>query len=490
MCAIGPVLPPRGAAGPYLSNSYAVQVVSRLERAVRTGAVDDWTGAQKANLVARILGGELTVQTACERHSLTPERIREWVLTYRRSAREALDAQLSQALARQGIDTEDLNAAEFSGPLADIPVAELLQTVALGRKDAVIVVSHRAEESRIWCVAGQIVDAESGRLTGELAVYRILGIDAGQLQGDFRAVQRVRVVHASTQALLLEAARHKDESALLLDALGDPATIYVPAPRALAAGAATDPALLGVLRQFNPGCTVEQVLGASERGDLETLSAISTLIQQRYLVPDEALTLVRQTLKPAQPTAELTSVGSLIAHARSGAAPERSLSVFQGAGLGLVLLTSFALMLWAFGMHRFTRSAPAAASRPDAVVALPPPAASLEASPPAQIVPDTPAAIPAPATPQQPAEANAPHRPTPVAGDATAPAGTSTASLRRPDGKPAPQRASRVSRRAAAPAPTPPVVSPKIPAAEAPAPAPAAAIESAPERQPSIQLID
>jgi hypothetical protein len=445
--------------------------------------VDDWTGAQKANLVARILGGELTVKAACERHSLTPERIREWVLTYRRSAREALDVQLTEALARQGIDTEDLNAAEFSGPLADIPAAELLQTVALGRKDAVIVVSHGAEESRIWCVAGQIVDAESGRLTGELAVYRILGIDAGHIQGDFRAVQRVRVVHASPQALLLEAARRKDESALLLAGLGDPATIFVPAPRALAAEAETAPALLGVLRQFNPGCTVGQVLESSDRGDLETLSAISTLLEQRYLVPDQALTVARLTLKPAQPTSEPSQVNSLMAHAKTGAAPpERSMGWLQGTGLGLVLLTSFGLVLWAFGMHRFTRLAPSSAARPERVVALPPPIAPLEApkaspvyDPPPSPVADTP--VPSPVSDPSPSS--------PLAADAPQSQSSPTAASRRPGTKPASPGPGRASRRAAAAAPPAPVVTP--PGTPAPAPP---AVQSAPQRQPGIQQIE
>lgn len=455
--------------------------------------MDDWTDAQKASLVARILSGELTVKAACERHSLSPERIRDWVMTYRRSAREALDVQLSQALARQGMDADDLNAAEFSGPLTDIPVPELLQTVALGRKDAVLVVSHAGQESRIWCVGGEIVDAESGRLTGELAVYRILGIEQGQLLADFRSVQRVRVVHASTSSLLLEAARRKDEAAMLLARLGAPEMVYVPAPPALAPAQGAEPALLQVLRLFNPGCTIEQVLASSDRGDLETLQAISRLLEGGYVVADELLTQGRKTHPPAEPSTELSSISSLLAHARTGT-PERSMSVAQGAALALVLVTSFALVLWAFGRHRWAASPAPALGSPSAVspALLPvPPLVQVEALPRAQPEPTPPSVEPTPASAEpQPPTGEPQSIPTP---EAAAPAPPVAAES--PPAPRAPEKARRAPSRSRA-ARRDPVSKPLAPASAPPDPSPldtpplAPVIEIIPEREPQIQVLD
>ena len=78
-----------------------------------------------------------------------------------------------------------------------------------------MIIVHAEQTSRIWCADGKIVDAESGCLTGELACHRIWGLDAGELRADFRPVRRARSIQSSTPGLMLEAARRKDECAML-----------------------------------------------------------------------------------------------------------------------------------------------------------------------------------------------------------------------------------------------------------------------------------
>ncbi|MEO8183863.1 MAG: DUF4388 domain-containing protein [Deltaproteobacteria bacterium] len=289
---------------------------------MRTDSWEDWTETQQTSLVAKILSSELTVKDACERHALSPELIREWVLRYRRSARAAFDDQLSQTLASQGIDAADLHAAEFTGALADIPISDLLQTLALARKDGVITVSHRGEESRIWCLAGDIVDAESGRLTGVHAVYRILSLEHGQVRADFRSVQRMRVVRASMPALLLDALHRKDQSAPLRQRLGDEGVVYCQSTLALTSALPVEAEELNTLRLFAEGCTIDQALANSGRGGLETLQAVVHLADQGYLLANELLTRSRMSLPPPEPVAGAGLASNLLAHVVSGT-PER-----------------------------------------------------------------------------------------------------------------------------------------------------------------------
>src|SRR4051812_40378066 len=147
---------------------------------------------QKSSLVERIIRGELTPEQAQQRHGLSRAELKDWVRIYRREARRAFDDRVKSVLSTQGIDIGDLSAAEFSGNVEDMSVAELLQTIQLGRKDAEIRIERDRELSYIWCLDGQVVDAEANELRGAPAVYRLLSIEHGRIQADFSPVQRAR----------------------------------------------------------------------------------------------------------------------------------------------------------------------------------------------------------------------------------------------------------------------------------------------------------
>src|SRR5262245_14342659 len=162
------------------------------------------TDEQKAALVDRILRGELTADEACREHGLTDAELKEWVGAYRRTTRQAMEDQLSAALSARGLPQADTPISEFSGSLDSMALAELIQTVEYGRKDAQIRVDHDGEQSQIWCEQGEVVDARSGRLAGSAAFYRLMSLRRGRVFAHFSRAARARTIHASTPALLLE----------------------------------------------------------------------------------------------------------------------------------------------------------------------------------------------------------------------------------------------------------------------------------------------
>ncbi|HEU4583078.1 MAG TPA: DUF4388 domain-containing protein [Polyangiaceae bacterium] len=175
-------------------------------------------------------------------------------------------------------------AAQFAGALEELSVADLIQILQLAAKSAAVLVTHDGGESRLWCSAGEIVDAESGRLRGEAAVYRILGFERGYMSADLRPAERPRSIFAGTQRLLLEAARRKDESLGLLQKLGAPDRAY-----RLPDGHKADPLglsaqQLGLLHSFIEPRSVGEVLEASELGDFETLTALACWVESGHLV--------------------------------------------------------------------------------------------------------------------------------------------------------------------------------------------------------------
>lgn len=243
---------------------------------------ESWDEPRQAALIAQIMNAELSLSAACERHELSPETVRKWVPVFRLRTLQALDDKLQQTSLIHSVNADGFANAIYSGTLEDIPLADLMQTCQMGAKDAVITVTSGSEQSSIWCHKGVVVDAESGKLRGEAAVYRILDLEHGQVAVDFRHEPRERTIEATYFVLLLESARHKDECKRLLDQLDGAFATYSPAPGAL--GAETTLTDREVLDLCDGDRTIAGVLAASERSDLDTLTTFASLVARGYLV--------------------------------------------------------------------------------------------------------------------------------------------------------------------------------------------------------------
>ena len=246
------------------------------------GSRADWDDQRKSALFADIVNRRLSLDQACERHALGKSEVQEWLRRFRRSALAQFDESLKQTLIDQGASAAALRAAEFIGTLDDISIADLLQTIQIAGKDAVITISENGVESHLWCAAGAVIDAESGVLVGEKAVHRLLSIERGTMLADLHPVSRTRRIHTSTQRLLLESARRKDECARLRAKHGDDAQLYRVAEQG--ANRAPSEAELALSRFFDVPRSIRDVIAASDWGDLETVTALHTAIESGYLV--------------------------------------------------------------------------------------------------------------------------------------------------------------------------------------------------------------
>ena len=125
-------------------------------------------------------------------------------------------------------------AARFSGTLDDLGVADLIQIVQLLGKSARITVTRDGAESHLWCSEGELIDAESGSARGEAALCRDLSFEQGWLVAELQAVERARTIFGTSQQLLLEAARRKDEQVRRGERV-EPPVDSAPDPRRVAA---------------------------------------------------------------------------------------------------------------------------------------------------------------------------------------------------------------------------------------------------------------
>ncbi|MEO8185404.1 MAG: DUF4388 domain-containing protein [Deltaproteobacteria bacterium] len=187
------------------------------------------------------------------------------------------------ALAAERNQISELPAALFTGALTELGLADVVQILQWLRRSAIIRITRDELESHIWCESGEIIDAESGRLRGEAAVYRALNFEQGTLFAELRPSQRARTIFAPTHRLVLEAARRKDVSVALRRALGDEHR------RCRCAGKRTPPGLrteeLALLRSFSVARSAHDAMQSSELGDFETLRLLARWIQTGDLIP-------------------------------------------------------------------------------------------------------------------------------------------------------------------------------------------------------------
>ncbi|HSM92787.1 MAG TPA: DUF4388 domain-containing protein, partial [Anaeromyxobacteraceae bacterium] len=106
---------------------------------------------------------------------------------------------------------------EIEGNLAQIPLVDLLQILAVNRKTGRLTVEREGEKAEIALHEGRVVDAQMGAVVGEKALWRLLTRREGQFAfvpgGAGGAGDRI---DRKVEELVLEGLRQADELARLL----------------------------------------------------------------------------------------------------------------------------------------------------------------------------------------------------------------------------------------------------------------------------------
>ena len=174
----------------------------------------------------------------------------------------------------------------FTGSTQDMAVIDLLQTFEVSRKSGVVNLRGGAHEARIYFRDGKVVDADLGRLRGEEAIYRALIWNEASFEVEFRPIANEDVIGGSTQATLMEGMRRVDEWGRLCEQLPPLSTVFQIDHRQLLERLNEIPdELNGILRLFDSGRSLADVVDDSPFEDLSTLSTITKLYFEGLLVP-------------------------------------------------------------------------------------------------------------------------------------------------------------------------------------------------------------
>ncbi|MCA9671979.1 MAG: DUF4388 domain-containing protein [Myxococcales bacterium] len=98
-----------------------------------------------------------------------------------------------------------------SGSLREMSLPDILQILSAGKKSGQLRLRFPDGSGEIYLDGGQVVNAVCGSLRGTKALYRLLPVDDGEFTLDPNAQIPERVIHQSTEALVLEAMRRFDE---------------------------------------------------------------------------------------------------------------------------------------------------------------------------------------------------------------------------------------------------------------------------------------
>lgn len=112
-------------------------------------------------------------------------------------------------------------AGDVRGRLSEMPLPDLLQSLASGNKSGVLHLSRSGRAGVIYIDQGRIIDAEFEDLTGKNAIYCLVNwcMEGGNFNFHSQKIDRDVVIKQSIQGILMEAMRRRDEENRLIEQL-------------------------------------------------------------------------------------------------------------------------------------------------------------------------------------------------------------------------------------------------------------------------------
>ena len=184
--------------------------------------------------------------------------------------------------------------AAFAGDLEKMSIGEVVQTIALTRKNGRLLVVNTGRRGEVYFQEGMVTYADVDRKKGEEAVYRLLAWKNGQFKFDSGVTAKTRNLQKSAEGLLMEGMRRIDEYNRLLDRFPSRETMFEAV--SVTEGDLT-PEELQVLNYVNQYAALMDVIDHSKFGDLKTLQILVKLYSgniiaiknQQTDTPEEAM---------------------------------------------------------------------------------------------------------------------------------------------------------------------------------------------------------
>ncbi len=171
------------------------------------------------------------------------------------------------------------DAREIEGGLSQLPLADLLQILSVNRRTGRLVLSNGHLRGEIHLANGRPVNARTGEVEGDKALFRLLSWKEGQFAfAPGQAPARTKIERSMEDALL-EGARQSDERERLTGNLPPLAQLFG-LSEAAAEPVEPHPVTAAVLDALQKPTSLSDVLDLVDAPDLDVLSAIGALIER------------------------------------------------------------------------------------------------------------------------------------------------------------------------------------------------------------------
>ncbi len=174
------------------------QLVEKLRGRPATMNVAVILLATKADIAER-----LNLERAVDEFVEKPFYLREAVQRIKRVIDKVALEKMARAAPADGA---------LRGSLSQMNVLDLMQSLEMGRKSCLLILTNERDRCEVYIVDGQIQHATYGAVKGDEAVYKVLAWEKGNFQIDFEGRSTEQTTTRSTQSLMMEGLRILDES--------------------------------------------------------------------------------------------------------------------------------------------------------------------------------------------------------------------------------------------------------------------------------------
>ncbi len=167
---------------------------------------------------------------------------------------------------------------EIEGGLGQLPLADLLQILSMNRRTGKLVLTHGQVRGEIHLTGGRPVDARTGSIEGEKALFRLIAWREGSFAFMPGPPHPSARIDRQMEDALLEGMRQSDERARLLSALPPLHQLLSVAPESTEP-VDPHPVTAEVLRVLAQPRRLSEILDFAGGPDLEVLAAVAALLQ-------------------------------------------------------------------------------------------------------------------------------------------------------------------------------------------------------------------
>jgi serine/threonine protein kinase len=189
----------------------------------------------------------------------------------------------------------------LSGRISRVSIADLLSTLEGRGASAVVRFSTASGPASIWFVQGRLVDAEMGVLTGEAALFRVLGLNEGRFEVVNESSPRSRVIHEPIATLIAKRSRRAARWEDLV--FGGPALDGIPARLTPSPNRPVEsPEDRRLLKLINGSRTLLEVLDESALDPVQALEALGRLQNEGHFAIERSSTSRPPPPRPEPPS--------------------------------------------------------------------------------------------------------------------------------------------------------------------------------------------